>query len=586
MNRSRSARTAAGIAIAILAAVSAVPADAVTLTRYPSVWLQTTESIRIYWRTDLAASGKVLYGESPTLGLEATHSGSVVDHVVDLTGLSSGTFYYYRVVSDTDTLSDGSDQFRTAPSQAEPYFRFLAFGDLGRATAEQIQVAARIDTLGADLAILTGDIIYEGGEAVNFTPQYFDIYRPTIARTPFYPSLGNHDVVTLNGQPYLDAFHLPSAPSPAPPERYYSFDYGSVHFVALEVTVENAAPNAAMISWLAADLAATTMPWKVVFFHVPMYSNGGVHGGDATIAAALEGVFEANDVDVVFQGHNHFYTRTYPIASGAAVDETQDPTYLNPGGPIYITTGGAGRALHGIVAPSVLEAVSISAFHVTVVDVFGSTMLLSVVGLDGSTLDTMSLTKDTVTAVTLAELAADPSPGGVRLRWRGAEVGDIAGFHVYRGDRADDVSTRLTVEPLLPGLDNEYLDETAREGHTYWYSIGAVGWGGSEDRVGLVSGTRGGPYRFAAGKPRPNPSRGESEIPFTLDRESRVTVTIHDVAGRVVRVIDSPGPLGPGPGSLRWDGRDSRGRPTAAGLYFLTVRSGSRTAHERVIRLR
>jgi 3',5'-cyclic AMP phosphodiesterase CpdA len=499
MNRARSNHTAAGIAMAIFAAVSPQTADALTLTRYPSVWLRTTSSIRIYWQTNVAGSGKVLYGDTPLLGQEATHPGTSADHAVDLTGLSPGAFYYYRVVSDTDTLTDGSDRFRTAPIQPEP-FRFVAFGDLGSATTPQKQLAARIDTLGANLAILTGDIIYELGEAANFTPQYFNIYRPTIARIPFYPSLGNHDVATAGGQPYIDAFHLPSAPSPAPPERYYSFDYGNAHFAALEVTLENTPPSAAMLSWLSADLAATTQFWKFVYFHVPMYSNEGVHGGDPTIAAAVDDILETNGVDVVFQGHNHFYTRTYPIVDGLAVDQEQNPAYLNPAGPIYIVTGGGGKTLYGLVAPTPLEVFSLSAYHVTSVDVIGSTLQLRAIGLDGAIFDSMSLTKATVTA------------------------------------------------------------------------------GPSE--------TSGGPYRFAAGKPRPNPSKNESDIPFTLDRESKVTVTIHDVAGRLVRVLDSPGPMGPGPGSLRWDGRDSRGLSTATGLYFLSIRSGSRTVHERLMRLR
>ena len=496
--------TAAAMAVAVTLAFTLAPASAlaVSLTRYPSIWLQATTSIRVSWQTDAAATGKVLYGPTTALGSEAIHSGSSVDHAVDIGGLAPGTFYYYRVISNTDTLTDGSDRFRTAPTLSEP-FRFLAFGDLGTATTPQKQLAARIDTLGAALAILTGDIIYELGEAANFTPQYFDIYRPTIARIPFYISLGNHDVGTLNGQPYIDAFHLPSAPAPAPPERYYSFDYGSAHFVALEVTIENTAPNAAMRAWLSADLAATSKPWKFVFFHVPMYSNEGVHGGDPTIAASLAGIFEANHVDVVFQGHNHFYTRTYPIVAGTPRDQSQNPNYLNPSGPIYIVTGGGGRSLYGLVTPTPLEVFSLSAYHVTVVDVVGDALFLSAVGLDGTVFDSMTLSKETITDVTPGE----PGAGGA-------------------------------------------------------------------------------PPRFAVGRPRPNPSREESEVPFTLDRESSVTLTIHDVAGRLVRVIDSAGPLPAGPSSLRWDGRDRRGATVGAGVYFLTIRSGTRALHERILRLR
>ena len=490
----------AWILAAILLGATWGRVDALSLTRYPSLWLQTPTSILIAWQTDIAATGKVLHGPTPALGLEATHAGSSTEHAVPVVGLSSASEYYYRVVSDSDTLTDGSDTFRTAPSTVEP-FRFLAFGDLGRATPEQIQIAARIDTLNADLAILTGDIIYEAGEAANFTPQYFDIYRPTIARVPFYLSLGNHDVATLNGQPYLDAFHLPSN-NPAGTERYYSFDYSNAHFVSLEVTIENAVPSLAMRTWLDADLAASTRHWKFVFLHVPMYSNLGVHGDDPTIAASLGPIFDARDVDMVFQGHNHFYTRTYPIVGGSVVSASQEPSYLNPGAPIYVVTGGAGRFLHGLAAPTPYEATSQSTFHVTSMDVAGITVTLQAIDRDGNVFDAMTLTKDTPVAV-------------------------------------------------APNAEERHASS-----------------------------------RFSAGHASPNPSDGETEIRFTLDRTSSVRVKLFDVAGKLVRVLDPPTPFGPGPCAVRWDGRMGGGSVAPAGLYFARIESGGRAVTARLLRVR
>jgi 3',5'-cyclic AMP phosphodiesterase CpdA len=393
--------------------LGARPVAAVTLTRHPSVWLQTPTSVLIAWQTDAPAAGKILFGISTPTGGEAAHAGTTTDHSVAVTGLTPSSQYFYRVISGPDTLTDGSDTFRTAPATVEP-FRFLAFGDPGRATPEQIQVAARIDSLNADLAILTGDIIYEGGEAANFTLQYFDIYRTTIARTPFYPCLGNHDVVTSNGQPYLDAFYLPINNPPAN-ERYYSFDFSNAHFVALEVTVENAAPSAAMLSWLDADLAATTKHWKFVFFHVPMYSNPGGHGGDPVITTALEPILNARGVDMVFAGHNHFYTRTFPIAGGAVVGSSQNPFYVNPGGAIHIVTGGAGRSLHALSGANAYEAFSKSTFHTTVIDVNGTALSLAAVERDGTVFDAMTLTKDTPTGVAQTEGPPEPPDGPLRF---------------------------------------------------------------------------------------------------------------------------------------------------------------------------
>jgi 3',5'-cyclic AMP phosphodiesterase CpdA len=416
-------------AVCLVALVALLPRDvhALTLTRYPSIWLRTEASVTIAWQTDTSAPGKVLYGLTPDLGTEVSAPGIARDQSVSLVCESPGSRYYYRVVSGTDTLNAAGDFFETAPSTIGP-FRFLAFGDIGRATTEQIQVASRVEQLDPDLAILTGDIIYEAGEAQNFTPQYFDIYRSTIARVPFYPSLGNHDIGTSFGQPYLDAFYLPPGPGN---ERYYSFDYSNAHFACIEVVAENQAPNAAMLAWLDADLAATGKTWKFVFFHIPMYSNPGGHGGDPSIAAALDPILSFRGVDLVFQGHNHFYTRTYPIVGGAVVGAAQNPNYVNPPGPIYIVTGGGGRSLYALGPALAYEAISRSTYHVTSVDVDQNRLILTAVERDGTVVDMMTVTKAVATAVdlppesgarTAVRVSASPNPssGEIRFRFSGA----------------------------------------------------------------------------------------------------------------------------------------------------------------------
>jgi hypothetical protein len=566
---------------------AAVPGAALglALTRHPWISLQTPTSVVIAWQTDLPSPGSVLF--SQVLGgswTEVPEVGIVTDHAVTLAGLSPGTTYYYQIVSGITTLAAGVDSFRTAPDSDEP-FRFVAFGDLGRATTAQIEIAARADSLNADLGILTGDIIYDSGEAVNFTPQYFDIYRPTIRRIPFYPSLGNHDVSTLNGQPYLDAYYLPSN-NPAGTERYYSFDYADVHFVALEVTRENTVPDAAMRAWLDADLAGTTKRWKFVFFHVPMYSSLGAHGDDPTIAASLGPIFDARGVDVVFQGHNHYYTRTYPIAAGAVVDADQEPNYLNPGGPIYIVTGGGGRSLYSIGTSLPYEVYSKSTYHLTSVDVVGNTLALLAIERDGTVIDAMTLTKDVSTAVAVSAFEAVGNPEGVLLRWHAPDAGPAGvAFHVYRAIVVDGAEERLTVAgPISGGPDFEFLDRTAERGVAYRYRLGVLE-DGQEMPTGWIEGARGGAYRFALGRARPNPSGGAMDIPITLARRSPVRLRIVDPQGRLVREIATE-PLAPGPHALRWDGTDRRGRPAPSGVYFAVARAGSDAARQRLVLLR
>ncbi len=60
-------------------------------------------------------------------------------------------------------------------------------------------------------------------------------------------------------------------------------------------------------------------------------------------------------------------------------------------------------------------------------------------------------------------------------------------------------------------------------------------------------------------------------IGFVLARAGTVRVTIHNRAGRLVRVVMSGETLGPGTNLVSWDGRDEDHHDVEAGLFFVTV---------------
>jgi hypothetical protein len=271
------------------------------------------------------------------------------------------------------------------------------------------------------------------------------------------------------------------------------------------------------------------------------------------------------------------------MSGGTAVNTAQDPGYVNPGAPIYIVTGGGGRSLHPLGTTPSYEVLSQSTFHVTMVNVADSTLTLKAVERNGNVFDTMTLTK-TPHSVTLTEYLTETRPDGVLLRWRVSAGSDVVGFHVYRGLDIGNIATRLTPSRISGGPEYTYLDTTAEPGQAYYYALGAVDGLGREQRVGIVVGSRGGPFRFAAERPRPNPSDGETEIRFTLDRSSNIGVAVYNVAGRTIRSIAVSGTLGPGPHGVRWDGRDRNGHAVPAGLYFAVVQSGNRSVTARVLR--
>ena len=557
-------------------------ASAATLTRHPSLWRVTTSSILIAWQTDVATPGKVLYGTTPALGAEATDGVTVTNHAVTLTGLTPATRYWYKIVSGPDSLTPGVDTLHTAPLGAAPRpFRFVAFGDCGVDDPNQYAVAARIDALNPDLGLVLGDVIYEAGEAANFTPRYFTPYRPILRRSVWYPVVGNHDIATSNGQPFLDAFYLPTN-SQDGTEKYYSFDYGNAHFVALD---GNQLFNGAMYDWVDADLAATTKRWKIVYFHQPMYSDPGVHGSDLTLRSNLDPIFTAHKVDLVFQGHNHYYSRSYPIANGAAVDTAQGAGYRDPGGAIYVVAGGGGRSLYAVTGTDPLIRSAYSVFHTACVDVVGDSVYVQAVLPNGTVFDSFSIVKSLATGVEVLDFTASGETEGIRLRWRALGDGGL-GFRVYRGPSVREATERLHGgEPVLGGPDYSFLDSAVEPGRSYAYRIAAVDASGHETWMASAQATAAGAPALALRRAQPNPFDRETRLDFTLPRASAVRLTVTDIHGRRVRELIA-GDLGAGEHRARWDGRDDRGRRAATGIYFATLDAGGTVIRSRLALLR
>jgi hypothetical protein len=167
------------------------------------------------------------------------------------------------------------------------------------------------------------------GAARDFNPKFFNIYRTTLARAPFYGSLGNHDIRSRNGAPYLQNFVLPTnGPLGLAPERNYSFDYADAHIAVLDTNASTTQMRNILVPWLRQDMERSQARWKFVVFHHPPYSSG-LHGDDARTQRVLDPVLRQLKVDLVFNGHDHHYERWKPR-----------------GGVVYIVTGAGGAVLY------------------------------------------------------------------------------------------------------------------------------------------------------------------------------------------------------------------------------------------------
>jgi hypothetical protein len=375
-------------ALLVLAPSASIMARTTQVTRPVFVASVEQNSARLVWHTQEATPSIVEYGPTQQYGQVWRSKGMQQIHEVDLLRLDPGKRYFYRIRTDQEVLYEGAEyHFDTVPDKSTTRARFLVWGDSGTGDADQLSLVPHMLAAEADFMLHTGDVVYPDGEAEDYLAKYFLPYADFLRNTPVFPSLGNHDLHTDNGQPYLDAFYLPEN-NPLGNERYYSFNWGQAHFVSLD---SNLNLPSLELNWLREDLQAATTRWKIVFFHHPPYSCG-MHGSDSNVRAELAPLLQELDVDVVFSGHEHDYERTYPLVDGAAVDTHQDPNYVDTSGVVYIVTGGGSTARPTSDACD-YTSVARAATHFTQVDIDGNRLTIRAIDNNGSVLDTWTLQK-------------------------------------------------------------------------------------------------------------------------------------------------------------------------------------------------
>jgi 3',5'-cyclic AMP phosphodiesterase CpdA len=239
--------------------------------------------------------------------------------------------------------------------------RFAALGDSGSGGADQRAVFEQMMTVPFDLVVHTGDLAYDSGTATEFDRTVFQPYSRMLRSFAIYPVTGNHDYATSRGAPFLRSFVLPEN---GDTERWYSFDWGDVHFVGLDT--EQIGSRQA--EWLDTDLMSNRLPWTVVYGHRPPFSSGD-HGSDGNFRKYFVPLLEKYQVPLVLNGHDHHYERT---------------NVLN--GVTYVVTGGGGRGTRS-VGHSSFTAFSEAVIHFVFVEVAGSRLVLHAIDGTGREFD-------------------------------------------------------------------------------------------------------------------------------------------------------------------------------------------------------
>ena len=191
----------------------------------------------------------------------------------------------------------------TYPFVDNGVFNIGAAGDWASGTNAH-ETALSMYRKGVDLTLGLGDYAYATGSTAVHA--WWDNQMAPVHER-FKGALGNHD--TQDQSVYAQLFGQSN-------DWFYSFDKNGVHFVAMN-TEEAFGPGSSQYKFIDQDLqSASSRPdvkWIIVYFHQPMYTSPSHHPPVTSLRNAYHPLFDKYGVDLVLQGHNHNYQRSFPI---------------------------------------------------------------------------------------------------------------------------------------------------------------------------------------------------------------------------------------------------------------------------------
>jgi fibronectin type 3 domain-containing protein len=486
------------------------------------------------------------------------------------------TQYCYRVrLGAVDLLgSDPTLEFtsQVGASSTAPY-SFAVMGDWGQAyaggvNADQTNVLKQISQSGARFAVMTGDTAYPGGaqkeygdlqqlgvdQSTVFGPTFWGVPGRSV---PMFNVTGNHgftngavqvvnwpegNTAAASGGKYLMENYpsINGSTARSYPSFWYAFDAGPARYYILTAAWGDSnvgtgsvyqndrdahwTPSSPEYQWLQSDLAAHPNSVKMAFWHYPLYADSSGQPSDTFLQGGpgtLQGLLNANNVSVAFNGHAHGYQRNRPDSAGMR-------SYVvgNGGAALGSVSGCSTFDLYAIgrngthcgAAPATTPDAEVFGF--VKVTVNGRTITVTPTSSTGRTYDVQTFTvpssePDSVKPTPPTTLTPTVvSTSRIDLTWSGAtdNVG-VTGYQIYR---AEGTGTPVL---LTEQSGTSYSDTTASPATDYTYSVWAI------DAAGNRSDTAKSATASTAGAPDGTPPTQPGNLTATAPSSTVVNLS-------------------------------------------------------------
>ncbi|HIW31995.1 MAG TPA: metallophosphoesterase family protein [Candidatus Paenibacillus intestinavium] len=253
---------------------------------------------------------------------------------VTLDHLQENMSYTYRVGGENKKLRSDNAIF-TVYSADQEQFSFIHITDSQGETENDYQVWGKtlekaINTLPeAQFIVHSGDMT----EDPNIEQQWkwFFQYSKSLKRLPFMPTTGNHEQLKGMASSYHSHFKMPlNGADKLIAETSYYFEYSNMLYISMNTEGDINEQT----SWLEQVLEEHPQKWIIVSMHRGVYGGSRFNEADDWVQ-----LFDKYGVQLVLQGHNHEYSRSYPLIDGKVVEGQSNPITE---GTVYVTMNASG----------------------------------------------------------------------------------------------------------------------------------------------------------------------------------------------------------------------------------------------------
>ena len=309
---------------------------------------KTAETPQVRFATSEAALESAAAVSGTQEDISATVEG-YFSNKVTITGLTENTDYYYQVFQDgawqavqnysTQSFSNysilyvGDPQIGACKSQTSSENEAMSESDAN--------LAARNDSFNWNNVLNNAmsahpdvSFLISAGDQVNTANKEEEyagyLGAEALSSLPVATTIGNHDSKSAQ---YSYHYNNPNAfattdtaytegMTAAGTDYYYT--YGDVLFIVLDTNNYNCSTHENVIKKAVEE--NSNAKWRVVTFHQDIYGSGYDHSDSDGIVlrTQLTPIMDKYDVDVVLQGHDHTYSRSYQLTSDGAQHTAYD----------------------------------------------------------------------------------------------------------------------------------------------------------------------------------------------------------------------------------------------------------------------